>query len=534
MRIYRVLVVDDEKEYRDLAQDAAEGRIDVEVVTAANREDALGRIKESFFNLALVDIELALDDHSNVDGLAVLRYLTQHRPSCERVLLTGHLTHHLSLLGDLVNPISRLLDGIVFKDDFETDFRALVRHKADAWLKGEIEVNGAEVLATRIKERLLEDPSVIPTEDEVNFLISRICGQGTSFARRSIDDVHKITLEEMEGGQSPAVVARARAETGTHHEGIWCVVKIASREDVHEEYLRYCRHLRFHVAVNRRVELLGYESGDALGAICYSFGGKSPKEVQSLQHLFQKSPELAMKCIGDLFDPQKKEWLAEEGPKKDLASHFAAIYQLKNDRASKRIEKFVGDVARKFKWVVNGGFLEVPGEKILLPQKVLGSAVFRIKRSTCITHGDLHGENVIVGENGNAILIDYRSTGNGPRCIDFAALEASLRIATVQHDEPLTSLFVDHKREKEIWSELWSDKIPTAKALEHRKIWQHVSVRLCKLAQGNFADLTWEEYSATCLLWALRIFPVRSFDNHDRLRLLVWMSQLAQELEGKG
>jgi CheY-like chemotaxis protein len=46
-------------------------------------------------------------------------------------------------------------------------------------------------------------------------------------------------------------------------------------------------------------------------------------------------------------------------------------------------------------------------------------------RWACI-HGDLHGSNILVAENGSAVLIDYGDVGDGPASLDPVTLELSL------------------------------------------------------------------------------------------------------------
>ena len=50
-------------------------------------------------------------------------------------------------------------------------------------------------------------------------------------------------------------------------------------------------------------------------------------------------------------------------------------------------------------------------------------------------HGDLHAGNVMIRE-GDAILIDFSTVGNGPLTADPAALEASLLFGTDDDDDP--------------------------------------------------------------------------------------------------
>ena len=48
--------------------------------------------------------------------------------------------------------------------------------------------------------------------------------------------------------------------------------------------------------------------------------------------------------------------------------------------------------------------------------------------SSCICHGDLNSNNVMVAENDQAIFIDFQETGRGHVFEDFVTMEASVRL----------------------------------------------------------------------------------------------------------
>jgi len=49
-----------------------------------------------------------------------------------------------------------------------------------------------------------------------------------------------------------------------------------------------------------------------------------------------------------------------------------------------------------------------------------------------ITHGDLHGRNILVDDEGRSWLIDFYKTGWGPALRDFAQLEAAIRLELIE------------------------------------------------------------------------------------------------------
>lgn len=82
----KILVVDDESKIRDLFADflKSEG---FTVECAENGEVALRKIDEGFYDVALIDLNMP-----KVDGMTVLKHLSEHSPDSIGIILTGYAT----------------------------------------------------------------------------------------------------------------------------------------------------------------------------------------------------------------------------------------------------------------------------------------------------------------------------------------------------------------------------------------------------------------------------------------------------------
>jgi hypothetical protein len=108
-----------------------------------------------------------------------------------------------------------------------------------------------------------------------------------------------------------------------------------------------------------------------------------------------------------------------------------------------------------------------------------------------------------------------------------------VRLFSLPESQELKDVASELHRERVVWREVWSDpgQANNNSSMHSRSpYWAEVSLELGRLARANFPTLTPEEYAATCLLWALRLFRVVSLSDIARLRLLVWMSQLNELL----
>lgn len=93
------LVVDDEEPIR-LVLAGALRKVGHAVVTAASGEEALERLREAFFDLAVVDLKLG----GRVDGLKVLEAIRWRWPETAVVILTGH--------GTLESALAAIREGV--------------------------------------------------------------------------------------------------------------------------------------------------------------------------------------------------------------------------------------------------------------------------------------------------------------------------------------------------------------------------------------------------------------------------------------
>lgn len=86
MKNRKLLIVDDEKNIRMTLRQAL-ADIDVETDTAVNGEEALTKLSQSDYSVALLDLKMP-----GMDGMAVLRQLSQDRPEIQVVVVTAHGT----------------------------------------------------------------------------------------------------------------------------------------------------------------------------------------------------------------------------------------------------------------------------------------------------------------------------------------------------------------------------------------------------------------------------------------------------------
>jgi DNA-binding response OmpR family regulator len=84
MNAMRVLLVDDEKEFVSTLAERLLLR-GIEADWATNAEEALEKIKDSQYDLAVLDVKMP-----HISGIELKRILHEHRPDMQFIFMTGH------------------------------------------------------------------------------------------------------------------------------------------------------------------------------------------------------------------------------------------------------------------------------------------------------------------------------------------------------------------------------------------------------------------------------------------------------------
>lgn len=524
MDTYEVLIVDDDEANTDLVKRHFKQNSSIQVYTANNAKEAMNVIRRTFLHLAIVDMQLS----KNVpDGMGVFNFLRNERPSCKAILLTAFPDTYRKELFVLLNPLFRQIHSAIDKYDFSNHATTVIERLAAEWLSNQKTVNGVGDIASLL-ELKTAGGQVNVTANEIDFILSSLMGQGMDSNNGKRVDVGQdllmstIDLRELEGGRSRSIVTAGRPIDNAGNLGIWCVMKIGPRQEIEQEYSRYCFYVRYSVALDHRVELLSHIFADTMGAICYSFAGKSPDTVRSLYEIF-KTGQDAKQFLHQMFSLESRELYGRRGGTRDLASYFNETYALDPRNIEQSVREFVKRLKHE---VVSSAVLEDPNrlnaENIC---RAFTNTVMREPLETCIVHGDMNANNVVVAEDGRVMYVDYIRAGCGPRAVDFAALEASLRLATCP--DTISGVMAEAKKEEHVWQGRWK---PSHQRPPEDTYWGKISGVIMGYAMLNFPDLREDEYAATSLLWGARLFRVTQLATVERLRILLWMNQCAKRI----
>ena len=550
MKHYPVLIVDDDQRHildLAIAEFATDPRI--KLWTAISRGAAETLLKTKFFQLALVDPRLDPNDDNSFEGTRLLEKIKELRPSCERVILTNLdrvPERGFEAILSQMHPMRLDAQGILIKEDILNRFQRLIGEKANVWLANPLEVDGADTVVKKLCQVLTgrNKPKTDITSDEIEFLVSRIFGQGESWnVGEQRLGIRRVALKLIpRQGFSPAAVVKATCYSSSDADdksrGIWCALKFASRQYVEREMGRYSQYVRFRVEVGHRAELLGWQLGDNLGVLCYHFAGD-----KSLGNVFQAKNQAFFRVLKDLFSVDKKGWYKERG-EIGLGVHFHANYGVDVVPVKELIHTTVHKLIRDFKGSLHSNQAILCGATLNLPFDIFYKAPFVQPSPTCVVHGDLHCDNILVSNDEKPMLIDYFSVASGPRAVDFAIIEGSVRLLHLKHTDADGNAVDDPRDDSEVipeilgsanveeraWNCVWGQDACSKTEFEEPS-WSSASSAIGTHARENFPELGPEEYAATCLMWAMRLFLVKTMQRRKHVRLLMWMSNLVRVLK---
>jgi CheY-like chemotaxis protein len=478
---FRILVIDDEEDIHTIAEEAIraiDGPSPIIVDHALDPRDARKKIRETYFDLVLLDLHRTAGDEV---GYGVYRSLDKDKSSVEVLLMT-----HFQLDPDVMKKIIKLFGAqggpkfVGFLDKTQQLHTAIYEEVRRRYLP--FAATSAVIENLDLPVHLVENrrsryarPGVFPLRarsQEVAVEIERLlrllyvkvpAGERQSAVRVSIDPIHR-------QGMSAAIVVNAtvyitfpgvKAEADGHKT----VLKIGPKPDILEEAARFQEFVRYGVELDQRVELLGVAEGDSLAALVYSFaGGLHRKELLSLDEalvlgLSSGDLTLSTEVLSRLF--KSRHWYSVDAGKADVSSYFSNILRSDLTRSARDGETYLAALAQQlgngtsFERLPAGADgearlrLTVPGSvPLFLPDSsILGLGSLQLPATACLIHGDMHGGNVMLetSPNGGDVqadmpmtelhrvcLIDFRNSGPGPRCIDAVALESSIRLSHIE------------------------------------------------------------------------------------------------------
>ncbi|WP_448624084.1 phosphotransferase [Geodermatophilus sp. URMC 64] len=548
---FDVLIVDNgahahNKARRELA--ALEG---VRVHSAHSVDEAADAMSVNFYRAMFIDLKLGRQR-----GTSVIRNASVLSPTCAIFVMTKYLSDFAQELVSLLSQPSFSLSALVNKVEGPTTwFERGVRRLFDDWhgrrvrltglgevvsavseraerIDGDLRLNGNEVLSLR------RDTTALASELE--YLFVEIFGQMGAGVE---DERPTLNLRVLRRGFSSSIVVEVlpylRLPRMDHElPGNRCVVKIGPRPEIEAEATRYERVVRFGVALDYRVELMGLARGDALAAVCYSFAGGNLSDLTSFDDLLIDQDSDGWKSVLDqVFSKEASNWYSVSVTGPSLRDYFADEIGSELRRCYRQLVEYVEFLGTQPSARLEGRgtrlrlgsgvVIPIPREELLADERMVDPV------PACLIHGDLHGGNIMVASpSWRPYLIDYRNAGIGPRLLDFAALQATTRFAHVATMRPESGW--PRKLDEGLLGtigRIYDRELGVVKRATAATDWWAAVV--AKLEEASFRNFQHERDEAlwSNLAYGLSLFRFVHMEWYRKVRLLTWVAATAKTIE---
>lgn len=238
--------------------------------------------------------------------------------------------------------------------------------------------------------------------------------------------VTAVELKKMKGGYSGSEVYKMEAFAEGGLKCINSVFKLSKISLYIEEKDNYLSYIKWYLPYTWRPELIGFAESTDIGAMCYSFAYNNEVSFMSLGELLELGHYAKLDVVIDkVFSPNMQRWYHKKNVKIEsaLTDYYFEKWFDGRDFDDQIFCKIVADISKR-----NNNYIEVDDIKYPMPSGyLLGKHVD--KYNSCICHGDLNANNILVSENNDITFIDFQKTKRGHVFDDFVTLEGSVRMS---------------------------------------------------------------------------------------------------------
>jgi len=424
----RILVVDDTQQWRT-ALGSILRAAGYEVDTASGLEEARGFLKARPYHLLVLDIRMKENDPANIEGMDFLRELGEYGlgTALEVVMLSGYGTARQMREAFTEHKVA---DFMAKEEFFPEEFLAVIEKIFAAKVRVNVgldiywqQVSGPEEAVVGLQfggaRVRAGDPLQKPAAEELVELLRRLFHKAAQLIVRPL--------------------GRGKSGTGV----LWIqpfyqsggapakVVKFGDFREIEVEYENFKNYVSPYVGGGRSAAIDDLRRTARFAGIIYSHLGTAGDRLESFAGFYARSGVAQIKAvIEELFGSTCGPWYANPGVLHpfDLTMHYAERMRF----TSENLECAVADNLKS----VN--FKSAHGRRVLHFNVLPGARDFTDPISAlerhhvhstyeCITHGDLHAENILVDAGGKTWLIDFQGTGPGHYLRDVAELDSVVR-----------------------------------------------------------------------------------------------------------
>jgi CheY-like chemotaxis protein len=374
------------------------------------KEDARKKAEECRCSLALVDLRLIDDDDE--EDMSGAEFAKSLKSLLHPIILTG--TEDPATLRKLLQDYKEI--PYLGKQDRRDEFHT--RLDAEA-VKVSASRRQIEFIQTELLDEFLKSDLIKGTKEYAD--------QIADILVRLFPDAKTLRFEKVSGWGETEVSSAVRPNSivlKVYEDGLEpCLVKLARAKKVQHEVNSYYEFIGRKLTGSFSAQLLQKAIAWDIGGAAYTFISGNGTRTFSAYYKDQ-SIENIKDVLGSFFNGMWGKYYHQATPeKKSLFDLYTEVW------GQDWYEKCANEVSVSS--LSNEG-LNVISQKFGLPNPIEwlnnrikeNELVFDTK--TAITHGDLHGDNLMVDDRKNVWVIDFERCGRGHILQDFIELEADV------------------------------------------------------------------------------------------------------------
>lgn len=391
-------------------------------------KDAVAKARKFHCLLALIDLRLLDDsDEEDTSGLA----LTEELGPVRSIILSGY-------------PTQRILRELL---DKHKDIPFLSKADAPEKIKQTLDHEAGKICA--VKRGLQISPRELLeqiTQTTFKSLVEEYPDQVGDILAQLLPEAKSLTIDRLDSSLFSSYasdVPRPQSVVLKVYEGDYepVIVKLARSPKIEVEVDRYERFISRKVGGNFAAKLERHANLWDIGGALYTYIGDF--DVKTFSSYFEKHPiEDIRECLDTFFTVSWGRHYERRQPQ-DNISLFDLYGEVWGDWYTKRVKDF----AMRDVWQENGmaKWLELPNPiewfKCHIAENREQDASIVETTQKAITHGDLHGDNLLIDSRKNAWVIDFERSGEGHALQDFIELESDIINRLEAHAENISSYY---------------------------------------------------------------------------------------------
>ncbi len=427
----RILIVDDKETWRDALSNILQ-RDGFKTDSAATIDEALNRLKETFYHLAVLDIRMEEGDQTNAEGMHLLTRIDESGlgGAMEVMMLSAYGTREQMREAFAHRKVADFLS----KEDFNrADFLNRVREvfATEMGINLDLDIHWQN---DSQKESVIRNLKIGETRVKQDAsLQARILEELEDLLCRLFHRAKSLLVRPMPLGYSGSAVLWVTPfyEAGA---GQPVVVKFGDFRSIDTEYKNFDDYVRNFLIGAHFTSIIDLRRTPYLGGIIYSLLGSASDRVESFANFYSHSDISQIKeLLAHLFNVTCGAWYANPGrlELRNLTEEYKKYFLLTTDN----LEQVLHDL-KSVQGKQKLHFGTLTGERAFTnPIPVAADRQFRMPTYVCITHGDLNENNVLVDESRRAWLIDFARTGPGHILRDVAELDSIVRFQLLMTED---------------------------------------------------------------------------------------------------